>query len=201
MGPRHPARTGQWAGAPAAQVAENLLHHPLVTNHGDHAHRGLTDSTAQRAHVPDPQNQVPGGGMGMRGGAVCHIRAISAGVRRAGKLKLGKQKAESVRRRTRRNDRKLLADTKQTPPQYANTNKEHIMNLAKLNSLGSRLFFVAALVLFAIAVLERAARVMGCTILQGSYTAGRMLEFSALLVIFVIALLLRQIREELRKNK
>jgi len=26
-------------------------------------------------------NQVPGGGMGMRGGAVCHMSAISAGVR------------------------------------------------------------------------------------------------------------------------
>ena len=75
------------------------------------------------------------------------------------------------------------------------------MNLAKLNSLGSRLFFIAALVLLALAVLERAAHVIGLTILQGTYTAGRMLEFSALLVIFVIALLLRQIREELRKDK
>ena len=75
------------------------------------------------------------------------------------------------------------------------------MNIAKLNSLASRLFFVAALVLLALAVLERAAVIMGHTILQGSYTAGRMLEFSALLVTFVIALLLRQIREELRKTK
>jgi hypothetical protein len=89
-------------------------------------------------------------------------------------------------------NRKFLADFLLT---------RNIMNLAKLNSLGSRLFFVTALVLLAVAVLERAARVIGCTILQGSYTAGRMLEFSALLVIFVIALLLRQIREELRKNK
>jgi hypothetical protein len=113
MAPRQPARTGQWAGVPAAQVAENLLHHPSVINHRDHAHRGLTDSTMQRAHVPDPQNQVPGGGMGMRGAAVCHIRAISAGVRRAEKLKLGKQstlrslatedgKAEIAGRRARR---------------------------------------------------------------------------------------------------
>jgi hypothetical protein len=75
------------------------------------------------------------------------------------------------------------------------------MNIAKLNSLGSRLFFIAALVLLAIAVLERTAHVMGYTILQGAYTAGRMLEFSALLVTFVIALLLRQIREELKKDK
>jgi hypothetical protein len=34
--------------------------------------------------VPDPRNQVPGGGKGMRGGAVCHIRAISAGVQAVG---------------------------------------------------------------------------------------------------------------------
>jgi len=75
------------------------------------------------------------------------------------------------------------------------------MNMEKLNSMGSRLFFITALVLLAIAVLERAAHLLGYTILQGAYTAGRMLEFSALLVTFVIALLLRQIREELKKSK
>ncbi len=99
------------------------------------------------------------------------------------------------------NGRKLSVDTKQIPPQYSATNEENIMNLAKLNSLGSRLFFIIALVLFAVAVVERGARALGCTILQGSYTAGRILEFSALMVIFVIALLLRQIRDELRKDK
>ena len=31
--------------------------------------------------MADAQNQVPGGGMGMRGGADCHMRSISAGVR------------------------------------------------------------------------------------------------------------------------
>jgi hypothetical protein len=75
------------------------------------------------------------------------------------------------------------------------------MNMEKLNSMGSRLFFITALVLLAIAVLERVAHLLGYTILQGAYTAGRMLEFSALLVTFVIALLLRQIREELKKSK
>ncbi|MEK7707158.1 MAG: hypothetical protein AAB380_04095 [Verrucomicrobiota bacterium] len=75
------------------------------------------------------------------------------------------------------------------------------MDIAKLNSLVSRLFFAAALVLLAIAVLEKAANLMGHTILGGSYTPGRLFELSTLLVIFVIALLLRQIREELKKNK
>lgn len=71
----------------------------------------------------------------------------------------------------------------------------------KLNSLVSRLFFAAAFLLMSIAVLERAANFIGYTITRGSYTAGRLLEMSALFVIFVIALLLRQIREDLKKNK
>ena len=75
------------------------------------------------------------------------------------------------------------------------------MDIAKLNSLVCRLFFSAALVLLAISVLEKAASLIGYTILRGSYTAGRVFELSTLLVIFVIALLLRQIREEMKKNK
>ena len=75
------------------------------------------------------------------------------------------------------------------------------MDTAKLNSLVCRLFFGAALLLFAISVLEKVASLMGSTILGGTYTAGRLFEFSALLVTFVIALLLREIREELKKSK
>lgn len=74
------------------------------------------------------------------------------------------------------------------------------MDLAKLNSLASRLFFAAALVLLALAVVEKVANVMGYTILRGAFTAGRLLELSAPLVIFVIALLLRQVREELQRQ-
>lgn len=75
------------------------------------------------------------------------------------------------------------------------------MDIAKLNSLVSRLFFAAALVLLGVAALEKAANLAGYTIIGGAYKAGRLFELSTLLVIFVIALLLRQIREELRKNK
>jgi len=75
------------------------------------------------------------------------------------------------------------------------------MNLSKLNSLGCRLFFVTALALLGIAVLEKAANLIGYTIVGEAYMAGRLFELSTLLVIFVIALLLRQIREELKKNK
>ena len=65
---------------PSAQVAENLLHQAGIINNRDDAHRVLADRAAHRVHLPDPQNQVAGGGMGMQGGAVCHIRAISAEV-------------------------------------------------------------------------------------------------------------------------
>ena len=74
------------------------------------------------------------------------------------------------------------------------------MDIAKLNSLVCRFFFGIALLLLAVAVLGKAAALMGYAIL-GGYTPGRLFELSTLLVIFVIALLLREIREELKKNK
>ena len=36
----------------------------------------LHTGAAQRVHMPDPRNQVAGGGMGMRGGAVCNTNEI-----------------------------------------------------------------------------------------------------------------------------
>ena len=75
------------------------------------------------------------------------------------------------------------------------------MEIAKLNSRVCRFFFATALVLFAISVVEKVASLMGYTILGKSYTPGRLFELATLLVIFVIALLLREIREELKKNK
>lgn len=75
------------------------------------------------------------------------------------------------------------------------------MDIAKLNSMVCRFFFAAALVLFAVSVLAKAAAFVGHPILGDAYTPGRLFELSTLLVIFVIALLLREIREELKKNK
>jgi len=74
------------------------------------------------------------------------------------------------------------------------------MDLEKINSLISRLFFASAFVLLILAALERVANLMNYTILRGSYTAGRLLEFSAILAIFVVVLLLRQVRELLKKK-
>ena len=75
------------------------------------------------------------------------------------------------------------------------------MDIAKLNSLVCRFFFAVALLLLAISVVAKVAMLMGRTILGDTYTPGRLFELATLLVIFVIALLLREIREELKKPK
>jgi preprotein translocase subunit SecY len=73
------------------------------------------------------------------------------------------------------------------------------MSLEKLVSTASRLFFLGAFVLFALAVLERIANTAGYTILR-MYTGGRLLEFAVVLLIFVIAIQVRQMREELKRR-
>ena len=76
------------------------------------------------------------------------------------------------------------------------------MNLEKLNSTVSRIFFFGSFLLLAIAVLEFVVNLFGYTFLRvSSYTPGRLLQFAAISLIFVIALLLRQVREELKKTK
>jgi hypothetical protein len=72
------------------------------------------------------------------------------------------------------------------------------MNIDRMSSLVSRVFFVTAFALLVLAVLERVLGLFGYTILGGSYTPGRVLEFAGILVLFAIALLARQIREVLR---
>jgi hypothetical protein len=72
------------------------------------------------------------------------------------------------------------------------------MELDRLESLASRIFFAGAFVLLAIAVLERLANWGGYTILRGAYDPGRLMEFAAVALLFVITVLLRQIRQQLR---
>ncbi len=69
----------------------------------------------------------------------------------------------------------------------------------KLTSAFCRLFFIAAALLFVVAVCDWALRLFGWRLKYLSYQPGRLLEFAGILVIFVVALLLRQIRESLRK--
>jgi lipopolysaccharide export LptBFGC system permease protein LptF len=69
-----------------------------------------------------------------------------------------------------------------------------------ITSLISRVFFFISFVLMALALIERFLNFSGYTILGGAYTPGRLLEAAGLLMIFVIAILLRQIRDSLRKG-
>jgi hypothetical protein len=80
--------------------------------------------------------------------------------------------------------------------------EEMRMTLEKLISVASRALFLGAFILLAVAVGEKIVNLLGYTILQQTqYGSWRLLEFAALFVIFVIAMLLREIREELKKTK
>jgi hypothetical protein len=74
------------------------------------------------------------------------------------------------------------------------------MGVEKLLSLMSRVLFLAAFVLLAIAVWERFVNYFGYTILGASYTPGRMLEFAGIMLLFVVTILLRQTRDDTRRR-
>ena len=74
------------------------------------------------------------------------------------------------------------------------------MNFDKLNSIASRVFFGGGFVLLGLAFLEGIVNAFGYTILRNAYAPGRLLEFGAIALMFVVVLLLRQIREDLRKE-
>jgi hypothetical protein len=73
------------------------------------------------------------------------------------------------------------------------------MRLDKLISLISRLFFLGAFVLLALAVMERIANATGYTILL-LYKGSRLLDFAVVLLVFVIAVQLREMKDELKKR-
>ena len=75
------------------------------------------------------------------------------------------------------------------------------MSYDKLNSIVCRVCFGVAFVFVAIAVLEKVVNLAGYTVLRGSYPPGRMFEFAGILSILVVVLLLRQIREQLKRIK
>ena len=66
-------------------------------------------------------------------------------------------------------------------------------------SLFSRLFFGVALTMLTVAVWEWILQLFGWTLTWMPYVPGRLFEFAGILMIFVIAMLLRQIRDALRK--
>ena len=67
------------------------------------------------------------------------------------------------------------------------------MRLENLISWASRLFFLGAFVLLALAVIERIANLAGYT-LSPLYQSGRLLEFAVVLLIFVITIQLRELK-------
>ncbi len=75
------------------------------------------------------------------------------------------------------------------------------MNIQQISSLANRVLFVGAFVLLGLAVIEWVTNLAGYTLLRGVYSAGRLMEFAAILLIFVITLLLRQMRDEVKKGE
>ena len=63
----------------------------------------------------------------------------------------------------------------------------------------ARALFLVASVMIAVAFLDLIAEFLGFSIVGDMYEAGRLLELAATLLVFVIAVLLRQIRDTLRK--
>ena len=59
-----------------------------------------------------------------------------------------------------------------------------------------RLTFATAFLLVTQAVVEGVVQLFGYSLLRGTYTAGRLMEFGGILMVFVIALLLRNIRNK-----
>jgi len=76
-----------------------------------------------------------------------------------------------------------------------------VMNSNRVTAVLYRIFGVAALVLLALAAIESVVKEYKYTVVQERYEPGRLVEFAALAAVFAIAMLLRQIREELRKRK
>ena len=73
------------------------------------------------------------------------------------------------------------------------------MNLEKLESLVSRVFFFGAFLLFALALVQRVAYEFGYSI-QQTTKAATMMETAVVLLVFVIAIQLRAIREAVKRN-
>jgi hypothetical protein len=74
------------------------------------------------------------------------------------------------------------------------------MSFEKLAARASRLFFLCAFLLLGLALIERIANATGYTILR-VHNWGRFLDVAVVLLVFVIAEQLREIREELKKEK
>lgn len=77
------------------------------------------------------------------------------------------------------------------------------MNLEKMNSIVCRIFFFGSFLLLVIAVLEHVVNEFGYTlaIVRATHTPGQLLVWATVLLMFLFALLIRQVREEVKKLK
>jgi hypothetical protein len=69
-----------------------------------------------------------------------------------------------------------------------------------LSSLISRILFLASFIIALIALLEKAANLLGYTFTRGYYSNWQFLEFAAIALLFVIALQLREIKKSHARN-
>ena len=69
------------------------------------------------------------------------------------------------------------------------------MRIETWMSTFSRIMFVAAMLFFILAVLEKIANLNGQTITFITYEPGRLLEFAGIMLIFVMTVTLRRIRK------
>ncbi len=74
------------------------------------------------------------------------------------------------------------------------------MNLDNLNSVVSRCCFIGGFAFLVLVVVEELALSFGSSFLSRAYTPETLLNLGAVFFLVVIALLLRQIREELKKR-
>lgn len=76
------------------------------------------------------------------------------------------------------------------------------MILETVTSIVARIFFLGSFLLLAVAGLEKVINLLGYTFGETIHlTPGRLLEWASILLLFVLALLLRQIRDEVKKLK
>jgi len=73
------------------------------------------------------------------------------------------------------------------------------MNYDKVVSLVSRVVVLGAAALTVLGVIEGVANALGYTLIHEAHKPSRLIELGAALTVIVIALLLRQIRDQLRK--
>ena len=74
------------------------------------------------------------------------------------------------------------------------------MNLDQLNSAVSRVCFIGGFAFLALVIIEELSLSFGRSFLSNAYTPETLLNIGAILFIVVITLLLRQIREELKRR-